>query len=46
MPIDIDPSDFGEDIHSSTLNFENADRAKKQGICTERAQEDCLSEQF
>ena len=29
MPIDIDPSDFGEDFHSSTLNFENADRAKK-----------------
>ena len=31
MPIDIDPSEFGEDFHLSTLDFENADREKNRG---------------
>ena len=30
MPIDIDPSKFGEDFDPSTLDFENADREKNR----------------
>ena len=30
MPTDIDPSEFGEDFHPSTLNFENAEGEKNR----------------
>ena len=33
MPIDIDPSEFGEDFDPSTLDFENADREKIENLC-------------
>ena len=29
MPIDIDPSEFGKDFDSSSLDFEKADGEKK-----------------
>ena len=30
MPVDIDPIEFGEDFHPSTLDFGNADREKNR----------------
>ena len=40
VSIDIDPSEFGEDFDPSSLDFDNADREKKQRTRSESTQKD------